>query len=114
MSAFTGATFVSSLAFLFYGCLCLASPSMKSEFIRWGFPRLRLLTGVLEVMGGIGLLAGLYWPVYLRMASAGLFLLMLAAVGVRLRIRDSLGACAPAIGLMLLNASIFIHSLRVD
>ena len=112
MSAFTGAILVSSLTFLFYGCLCLASSSMKSEFIRFGLPGLRTLTGVLEVMGGIGLLAGLYWPVCLLLASAGLFLLMLAAVGARLRIQDPLAACLPAIGLMLLNASIFIHSLR--
>ncbi len=113
MSAFTGAVFVSSFAFLFYGCLCLTSSYMKSEFIRFGLPGLRILTGILEVMGGIGLLVGLYWPLCLRMASSGLLLLMLAGVGARLRVQDPLLACMPAIALMLLNAYILTHSLQV-
>ena len=112
MSAITGAVFVSSFAFLYYGLLCLVSSSMKSEFIRFGLPGLRKLTGVLELMGGTGLLAGLHWPGFLWVSSGGLSVLMLAGVGVRLRVRDSLPVFLPAIGLMLVNVYIFIHSLR--
>ena len=112
MSAITGAVFVSSFAFLYYGLLCLLSSSMKSEFIRFGLPGLRKLTGVLELMGGTGLLAGLHWPEFLLVSSGGLSLLMLAGVGARLRVRDSLPVFLPAIGLMLVNVYIFIHSLR--
>ena len=85
---------------------------MKSEFMRFGLPGLRTLTGVLELMGGTGLLAGLYWPGFLRVSSGGLCLLMFAGVAVRLRVRDSLTACLPAIGLMLMNGYIFIHYFR--
>ena len=42
----------SSVAFLVYGVLCLATDSMKGEFLRFGLEHLRILTGILEVIGG--------------------------------------------------------------
>jgi len=47
------------LIFLFYGVLGLGSMSMVEDFERFGLGKLRVFTGVLEVMGGSGLLVGL-------------------------------------------------------
>jgi len=50
------------VAFAIYGAQCLFSASMQAEFIRFGLERFRVLTGILEVLGGVGLLVGLKWP----------------------------------------------------
>ena len=102
----------SSVAFLIYGALCLSSSSMQSEFKRFGLENLRKLTGVLELLGGLGLLVGFRWPLALWVSSGGLFLLMLVGLGIRVKIRDSFLRSLPALILMIVNLSIFIESLK--
>jgi len=100
------------ITFLVYGGLCLSSLSMVEDFQRFGLERLRTLTGLLEVLGGSGLLAGLKWPPALSISSAGLSLLMLIAFGVRLKMRDSIVQSLPSLALMLVNAYILVKSLQ--
>lgn len=96
----------SSLIFLVYGILFLCTSSMKSEFQRFGLEHLRSLTGVLQVLGGAGLLVGLKWRFALRLSSACLSLLMLAGLTARIRAGDSWILCLPAVTLMVWNAYI--------
>ena len=98
--------------FLIYGGLCLSSLSMVEDFQRFGLERLRMLTGLLEVLGGSGLLVGLKWPPALSISSAGLSLLMLIAFGVRLKMRDSIVQSLPSLALMLVNAYILVRSAQ--
>ena len=112
MSFHTIAILGSSLAFLTYGGLCLSSLSMQSEFKRFGLERLRTLTGLLEVLGGVGLLVGLKWPLALSVSSGGLALLMMAGLAVRIRIGDGVLVSLPAAALMILNVYILLESLR--
>jgi hypothetical protein len=100
------------VTFLIYGGLCLSSLSMVEDFQRFGLERLRMLTGLLEVLGGSGLLVGLKWPPALSISSAGLSLLMLIAFGVRLKMRDSIVQSLPSLALMLVNAYILVKSLQ--
>lgn len=102
----------SSAAFLIYGGLCLSSLSMQSEFERFGLQRLKTLTGLLEVLGGVGLLVGLKWPLVLWVSSGGLSLLMMAGLVVRIRVGDGLLDSLPAFALMILNAYILLESLK--
>ncbi len=102
----------SSVAFLSYGALCLGTLSMQGEFKRFGLEHLRTLTGVLEVLGGVGLLVGLRWPFALRFSSAGLLLLMIAGLAVRIKVGDGWLLCVPAFALMTLNAYILMKSLH--
>lgn len=98
---------VSSLVFIVYGVFCAFTPSMVADFHRFGLDNLRILTGVLEILGGAGLLVGLKWRPALGLSAAGLVLLMLIAFGVRLKMRDSVALSTPSFLLMLLNGYIF-------
>jgi uncharacterized membrane protein YphA (DoxX/SURF4 family) len=103
----------NSAAFLVYGAHCLRSESMPGEFARYGLAHLRVLTGVLEVLAGIGLIVGLWWPLALRVSSAGLALLMLCALVARIRVRDTVQLWVPALTLLVVNAWILLDSLGV-
>lgn len=104
-------TLVDGAAFVLYGLSCLASRSMQREFERWGLGRFRLLVGTLEVLGGIGLLVGAPLPFILSVSSAGLCLLMLLGLGVRLKSHDGVLLSMPAALLMLVNGYIFVKSV---
>lgn len=102
----------SSAAFLGYGSYCLSSPAMEREFLRYGLPRLRVLTGSLEILGGVGLIVGSWWIPALWMSSAGLSLLMLCGLYTRHSIGDPVRAWLPALVLFLVNAYLFVDSVR--
>lgn len=98
--------FISGLAFIFYGLLCLLTDHMKLEFTRYGLSNFRTLTGVLEFLGGAGLILGLSYTPLLYFCSAGLALLMLMGTIVRIRTKDPLFEIIPAFVLMLINLKI--------
>jgi hypothetical protein len=94
---------VSIVAFLAYGLSCFFSDTIVREFERYGLPKMRKLTGALEIAGALGLIAGFFIDP-LRVLSAGcLALLMTFGVLARLRIKDSFFAMLPAIVLLLIN-----------
>lgn len=95
--------FVSSAVFMFYGIACLCLDGMKRDFERFGLSRLRTLTGTLEVLGALGLIAGLFWPPLVPLSSGGLALMMLVGIATRIRVLDSLAQTLPALVLMGLN-----------
>lgn len=94
----------SALSFLGYGSACLFSKSMRREFERYRLAYLRRLTGGLQLCAAIGLLTGLSVPWVGRAAAAGLALMMLVAVGVRIKIKDTLLQTIPALTYLALNA----------
>ena len=107
-------TCLCGAAFLIYGIRSLTVSSVAEEFARFGLPKLRVLTGVLEFLGGAGLLVGLFWRPALVIASAGLALLMLIAFAVRLRMRDDLQASLPSFALMGVNLYILFKALSIS
>ena len=94
----------SALSFLGYGSACFFSPYMKQEFERYRLGSQRPLVGGLQWSAAVGLMVGLSQPWIGRLAAGGLTLMMLVAVGVRIRIGDSLLLTLPALGYLLLNA----------
>lgn len=84
---------------------------MKNEFKRFGLEKFATLTGVLELLGGIGMLAGLKFSFILLISSGGLALLMLLGFGVRLKIKDGFWLSMPSLFFMLLNLYIFLISI---
>jgi hypothetical protein len=76
---------------------------MEREFARYGLRSQRYLVGALQWLAGAGLLGGLLEPGIGRAAAAGLSLMMLVAVGVRFRIKDTLIQTMPALLYLALN-----------
>ncbi|MGC8549686.1 MAG: DoxX family protein [Acidobacteriaceae bacterium] len=98
---------ISAAAFIWYGAGCFLSKRMEAEFARYGVPRLRRWTGFLQILAGLGLIAGFVYRPFMLSAAGGLTVMMLVGVGIRIRIRDPWYAALPASLLMLLNAYIF-------
>jgi uncharacterized membrane protein YphA (DoxX/SURF4 family) len=85
---------------------------MQGEFERWGIARLRGLTGILQLLAGIGLMVGLRWRPALTISAGGLMVMMLLALVVRVRTRDSIVQSLPAFVLMAINGFLLFESLR--
>lgn len=94
----------SALSFVVYGAGCFTSQYLAQEFERYGFARLRRWIGVLQLCGSMALITGLWFPVMGTVGAGGLTLMMLTAIAVRIRIRDSLVQTLPAILYFLINA----------
>ena len=104
---------LSSISFLFYGVSYFFSQHLQDEFRRYGLAKFGPLTGVLEILGAIGLLVGLWVPLILVVSAGGLALLMLLGFGVRLKIKDGFWASLPSFLFMLVNAYILYEALQV-
>jgi hypothetical protein len=102
----------TSVAFLYYGLSVLFANAMVNEFERYGMARFRKLTGVLEVAGALGLLAGYFVPGLTIAAAGGLSLLMALGVGIRFRSGDSAVDALQAFGMLLVNLFIFVYAWK--
>ncbi|MFD0862051.1 DoxX family protein [Sungkyunkwania multivorans] len=88
----------TAVSFIYFGISCLTTHYMKSEFIRYGLAKQRVLTGSLQLIGATGILIGVWGSPFLAFfSSCGLFLLMLAGYSVRLKIKDSFLRSLPAL-----------------
>lgn len=94
----------SAISFVGFGSMCVWAPYMKREFERYHLGPWRTLIGALQLIAAVGLLVGLNEPWLGRAAAAGLALMMLTGVGVRIKIKDSLLQTMPALFYMALNA----------
>lgn len=94
---------LSAISFLGYGLACFRSPFIKGEFDRYRLGTQRLLVGVLQLAAAIGLVAGLNLPWLGQAAAGGLALMMLVAVGVRIKIKDTALQTSPALFYLALN-----------
>ena len=83
---------VLGLLFVLIGSMTVAGRKMFVEnFRRFGYPQwFRIVTGSLELLGGIGLLIGIWLPWLAALASTGLTLVMLGAVFTEIRTREPL------------------------
>jgi hypothetical protein len=95
--------FFSAISFLVYGTACFFSSYMRGEFNRYHLGAQRKLIGGLQLLAVLGLLTGFYEPAWGRFAAIGLALMMLVAVGVRIKIKDSFLQTIPAMFYLALN-----------
>lgn len=106
----TALIIISAVSFLGYGGFCFLSKHTELEFARYRLRSHRFLVGALQWAAGIGLLAGLSEPWMGRAAAAGLAMMMLTAVAVRIRIKDTLVQTLPALFFLALNAYLFLEA----
>lgn len=95
---------ISGLSFLYYGFEILFRVQLREEFTRYGMAGLGSFVGVMEVLGGAAVLLGLAVAPLGAFAAAGLTLLMVLGLIVRLRIHDAPRLMLPAASLGALNA----------
>jgi uncharacterized membrane protein YphA (DoxX/SURF4 family) len=103
----------SGISFIVYGILFFTSVKMREEFERFGLSKFATLTGVLELMGGMGLIIGLKVHIILLLASGGLALLMLLGFGVRLKMKDGFLLSFPSVFFMIVNLYIFLTASKL-
>jgi hypothetical protein len=111
MTLLSGLTYLSAVAFVTYGAVCLLTNHMKAEFERYGLSRYRRLVGVLELVGGLGLIVGSVLPLLHFASAGGLSLLMLLGLHARWRVGDAPVLLLPATLLLAANAWIFYARL---
>ncbi|MFQ3240293.1 MAG: hypothetical protein ACI9NI_002624 [Olleya marilimosa] len=110
MSLLNLAILLSSCAFLFYGINCLVSQTMKDEFVRFGLDKQRQLTGILQLLGALGLILGYFlFPIVTVIAAAGLSILMFLGFLVRIKIKDSILQSLPSLLFAVINLYISVQ-----
>ncbi len=107
---YTVANVLSVGVFLSFGLWCLFAGGMREDFERFGLRHLRLVTGALEVLGSLGLVAGFFVPQLAIVSGAGLALLMVLGLLTRLQHRDSMQQMLPAALLIMVNGYIAFHA----
>ncbi len=101
-------TIFSGISFFIYGYNCFFSEFMIQEFDRFRLSKpQRIITGVAQMLGAVGLFLGLFYPFFGLLAAFGLSLLMLMGFVVRLKIKDKLKESLPSFIFMILNGYLF-------
>ncbi|MBD1373064.1 DoxX family protein [Hazenella sp. IB182357] len=93
------------LAFIFFGSMpLLNAEALAGQMDQFGLPVwFMYITGVLEIIGGIGLLAGLWKHKYGLWGAGLLAVIMVGAIGVHILAGDGLTKTFPAILFLLLT-----------
>lgn len=111
MSLFSVLSVLSGVAFVVYGISCIGSQAMVREFTRFGLAQFRVFVGALEVLGGAGLLIGLWYLPLHAVSATGLTVLMALGVGVRIRMRDGVLLTLPALVLFVVNGYLAVQAV---
>lgn len=99
---------VSGVSFLYYGFRVALKPELRGEFERYGMPAVRKFVGLMEVLGGTAVVLGLAYAPLGAFAAAGLTVMMILGLAVRIRIHDAPRLMAPAALLGALNAVLVV------
>lgn len=103
--------YFSAISFIFYSINSLYSERLISEFDRWGYSKFRFLIASFQLLAGIGFIIGIYFSFLISIVSFLLFVMMLVAIFVRIKIKDSVIEIFPAIFYASLNLIIFYNSI---
>ena len=109
---YTTFVILSAVSFVGFGIGYLTWSRMESEFARYGLPRLRVPAAWLQIVGGAGQLAGLWFAPLTAAASGGLAVMMVIAIGVRLHIGDPIYKMLPATAYLALCVCLVVAALR--
>ena len=105
--------FFSAISFIIYGISSFYSKRMISEYERWGYQKHRIQIAILQLLAGLGLLIVSSFPLLLALISSSLFIMMMVAVFVRIKIKDTIINTLPAVFYATLNFIIFYDSLNL-
>ena len=106
MDYFLTTVLFTGISFVVYGINSFISKRMKKEFKRWGLENKRKTIACCQLVGGAGLLMGLASSTILILSSASLVVMMLVAIGVRIKVKDDISDILPAVAYLALSAMI--------
>jgi putative oxidoreductase len=101
------------LMFLMAGIMKIGGAKMHVEnFKKWGMPQwFRVVTGLVELVGAVAMIIGIWEPSWAAWAGLWLGFTMLVGVGVHIRIKDPAKQSIAAVVLLILSAVVvIIHS----
>lgn len=101
----------TSTSFIIYGYSSFVSRRMKTEYERWGYKDKRKTVGFLQLLGGFGLIFGLKNNLLLIVSSFCIILMMIMAIYIRIKIKDTIVDTLPAITFLFLSILIFYNSI---
>lgn len=99
---------VSGGSFLFYGYETLFKDPPRGEFERFGMPHVRKFVGVIQLLGGTGVLIGLGYAPLGAMAAGGLTAMMILGLIARVKVHDVPRLMIPASTLAAINATLTV------
>ena len=86
-----------------------AARSLREEFAEYGLPPFMFpLVGTLKVLAGIVLIAGLWVPLPVTLAAVVVALLMIGALAMHLKVKDSPRKSVPAATVLALCVALLI------
>tara|TARA_B100001057_G_C22812910_1_gene936189 strand:- start:1505 stop:1786 length:282 start_codon:yes stop_codon:yes gene_type:complete len=88
------------------------SKKMKDEFTRWGFHNYRILISCAQLSCSFFLLLSFFYPFLVIYCSSIFFIMMMGAILVRIRVKDSFLDTLPALFYFLLNALLIYIELQ--
>ena len=87
---------------------------MVIEFKRYDLEKFRIIVGLLQLLGSVGLFIGLFSKNWAMLASLGLAILMAFGFMVRIKIKDSFLLSFPSLFYTILNMILFIILIRFE
>jgi uncharacterized membrane protein YphA (DoxX/SURF4 family) len=83
--------------------------SLKKEFLAYGLPVwFMYLVGTIKVLSATALIVGIWYPYFVGPAALVLFLMMVGAVLMHIKVRDSFKRALPSLVMLLISLVIFI------
>ena len=101
-----------SVSFIFYALNSIFSKKMKDEFTRWGFHNFRILISFAQLLCSFFLLLSFLYPFLVIYCSSIFFIMMMVAIFVRIRVKDSFLDTLPALFYFFLNAFVIYIELH--
>jgi putative oxidoreductase len=100
---------ILGLAFFMSCFMKFGSKQQVEAFKHYGYPQgFRIVTGVVEVVGAIGLIVGIWYPIVATLAGLWLGVTMLCAVITHIRIKDPGKVMGAPIVLLILSVLVAV------
>ena len=103
--------YFTGFSFIAYGINSFVSKRMINEFKRWGLEDKRKIIGICQFISGTGIILGSEFKTVLISSAIFIIIMMIVAIGVRIRIRDDISDILPAIAYIMLCLVILYETI---
>jgi uncharacterized membrane protein YphA (DoxX/SURF4 family) len=104
---------ILGLGFLMFGLMIFGAKQMIQEFQRYGYSKgFRVFTGLIEVIGAVGMIVGIWKPQFAALAGILLAATMIGALFTHIRIKDPVKNMGAAFIFLILSIVVVIMNLN--